>query len=232
MILFVAAWAVWRSCKRKGSVLFGITFLLYIACMPYTSGILLHTLENRYSPQPNVGNCDAIVVIGYGAVDDRIDVDGELGDLTSITSARISAAARLQHIIGKPIIVSGGKVFDTSGCESEIGARQLIHLGVAPSNVICENKSRTTRENAEYTQKILNQYNFKNPILIASAFHLPRAVLEFKKVGVNVIPYPVDWHTRSILEDNIMAFIPTYDGLWGTGTASREWIGIAAAQLR
>jgi uncharacterized SAM-binding protein YcdF (DUF218 family) len=60
-------------------------------------------------------------------------------------------------------------------------------------------------------------------VLVTSAYHMPRSIGIFRKVGFEVEPYPVDWRTsgRSISEFLI-------GGLSRVDTACREWIGVLA----
>jgi len=45
---------------------------------------------------------------------------------------------------------------------------------------------------------IVDKHGFNKPILVTSAFHMKRAVKQFEKNEVNVIPYPTDYQTNSI----------------------------------
>ena len=59
--------------------------------------------------------------------------------------------------------------------------------------IILENKSLNTTQNAQYTANILKERNFKNPLVVTSAFHMERAVANFDKLGIKTIPYPCDY---------------------------------------
>ena len=48
-------------------------------------------------------------------------------------------------------------------------------------------------QNAEYSTNILKSRKYKQPLLVTSAFHMERAVVNFNKLGVDVIPYPCDY---------------------------------------
>lgn len=63
--------------------------------------------------------------------------------------------------------------------------------------IILEDKSRDTFENALYTKEICIRSGFKNSMLITSASHMSRAVLSFKKVGMDVMPFPANFKTGS-----------------------------------
>ena len=67
-------------------------------------------------------------------------------------------------------------------------------------------------------------------LLVTSAFHMPRSVGLFRKVGFPVIPWPVDYRTSG--EEGIGLFRDNAaDSLQTTTMAMREWIGLAAYWL-
>ena len=64
----------------------------------------------------------------------------------------------------------------------------------------------------------------------ASAYHLPRAIGAFRKVGFMVEAYPVDWRTRGS-EDLARVFSTLSEGLSRTDTAVHEWLGLVVYWL-
>lgn len=56
----------------------------------------------------------------------------------------------------------------------------LENLGVAKKDIIAETQSLNTTENARYTKQYLQQYNYKRPLLVTSAFQMRRAVARFQ----------------------------------------------------
>ena len=58
------------------------------------------------------------------------------------------------------------------------------------NDIIIENQSRNTKENAINSAKILDKKN--EYILITSAVHMKRSILCFKNVGLKIIPFSVD----------------------------------------
>ena len=70
----------------------------------------------------------------------------------------------------------------------------------------------------------------ENWLLVTSAFHMPRSVGLFRKVGFPVIPWPVDYRTSGAEGIGLFRDNPA-DSLQTTTTAIREWIGLAAYWL-
>lgn len=63
-------------------------------------------------------------------------------------------------------------------------------------------------------------------LLVTSANHMPRAVGCFRRVGFDVIPYPVDQRARS-WKESTFPFASILDNFSTTDLAVREWFGLA-----
>lgn len=95
----------------------------------------------------------------------------------------------------KRIIISGGSIYEKRPKEADFLSKELLLLGVCAQDVIIENQSRTTFENAAFTKKIIDSMKLRPPfVLVTSAMHVPRAARVFKKAGIQVIPFPADFH--------------------------------------
>ncbi|EST12789.1 YdcF family protein [Sporolactobacillus laevolacticus] len=226
-VTLLAALAFWmfRKKQRFCYVFGGLTLFMYLAFIPLTGILLVHPLENHYLP-PDHPEGDVIVMLGGGATLGTPDMNGE-GQLSGDAANRLLTTFRLYKLTKLPIILSGGKVYPDSGVEAEIGRRQLVALGVPENKVFIENKSITTRTNALNTKKILVTHHFKMPILVTSAFHMPRAVMIFKKIGIDVTPYPTDYLVSKKLALYPGQFVPSSGGI--AFTALKEYVGMLAS---
>ena len=95
------------------------------------------------------------------------------------------------------IIVSGGDGHMTAAYDDDttIARRLISGFGIEPERLIAEPLSRNTYENALNSAAILKREKLGPCLLVTSAFHMPRAVGMFRKVGETVIPWPVDYRT-------------------------------------
>jgi uncharacterized SAM-binding protein YcdF (DUF218 family) len=210
--------------KLYGKILIAFTLLFYLLSTELVGELIIKSLEQRYQP-PNHPNGDVIVMLGGGATSDTPDING-LGQLSGSSANRLLTAVRLYKAIDAPIIVSGGKVFSDSGNEAEIAKRQLLSLGVPANEILIENKSLNTAQNAQYTKKLLDQFHFHKPILVTSAFHMYRSVKNFAKVGVTVEPYPTDYKTSKKTVIYPGKFVPS--DLSNLRTSLKEYLGLFA----
>ena len=191
--LFALAWYAWkkRGEKRLAALLFALTFAFYLLCTSVVAERTLGWLEQAYLP-PAEPQGDVIIMLGGGAMPDSPDVDG-VGALCSSPANRLLTAVRLQRKLGVPILLSGGQVYEDTGAEAKIARRMLIDLGVPEEQILVETRSVNTTQNARYSAEILRAHGLTHPILVTSAFHMKRAVLNFKKQGIDVVPYPADY---------------------------------------
>jgi len=223
LIIYIVLY--YKKNKSLPKLIFTITILFYIFSIPLTSNLLMHSLEYKYLPPAKLDG-DVIIVLGGGATLTSPDLSGS-GNLSGPSANRLLTAARINKKNGLPIIFSGGQVFKTTGNESEIAKRQLLDLGISENAVIIENKSLNTTENANFTAVLLKKYDYEKPILITSAFHMYRAIINFNKSGVkNLEMYPCDYCTNKKLSVDFNSFVPTTSNLNYSSIALHEYLGI------
>lgn len=220
-IFFLGLWFVaWRLYKKREKRLAGmlaaLVFVFYLMCTSLVSERLMGALEGTYTPPENPQG-DVIIMLGGGAFPDTPDVSGT-GTLCSAPANRLLTAVRLQRKLDLPIILSGGQVYSDSGPEAVIAKRMLMDLGVPEDKIIVEGKSINTTQNAKFSTEIMRERGLSHPILVTSAFHMRRSVLNFAKNGVEVTAYPSDYRVNlrhdfhynklkpsvSALDDNVL----------------------------
>ncbi len=199
LFTLIAFWAWRRRERRIAGALMAVTFVFYLLSTSIVGDALLRGLESQYTPPAEPAG-DVIVVLGGGATKDTPDVDGT-GSLCAGPASRLLTAARLWRRLHIPLLLSGGQVYEDSGPEAWIGRRVLIGLGVPAEDILMETESLNTTQNAIYTAALLREKGFSRPILVTSAFHMPRSVLCFAKQGIEVVPYPADFQANRAARD-------------------------------
>lgn len=122
--------------------------------------------------------CDATPSTRKGchAADAIVAVSG--GD----TSARAKEAIKLYKNGWAPIIIFSGAAADKSGPSNASVMQQLaINEGVDPIDILIEENSETTHENAKETSTIFTKRSMESAILVTSAYHERRVMLEFER---------------------------------------------------
>lgn len=97
------------------------------------------------------------------------------------TPARVGEAIKLYQNGWAPKLIFSGAAADKSGpSNAEAMRREAREAGVPDEDIITEEYSETTKQNAEKTQDILNRNQISSVILVTSAYHQRRASLEFE----------------------------------------------------
>ena len=127
-------------------------------------GCLLVGLLTFFAPtllfvESKGARADAIVVLG-----------GEAGD-------RTFRAVEIFKSGAAPLIVV------TGNGDCDLIRDRILLTGVSSDRVIVEENSRSTKENAEFSLKLLRQHGCKKVILVTSWYHSRRALACFKHYG-------------------------------------------------
>lgn len=225
--IFIICLLIIASFAKKRVRLMAIVcaILIYVLSIEPTKDRILIPLEDAYNTPTlkEIEACNAYVVLGGGLYDNAPDLTGK-GIPTAIAFTRIVDAARLYSLIKRPIIFSGGKVFNRRS-ESEVAKRILCSLGVKEKDIILEDRSTDTIENAEYVKEKAGPLNLKRIVLITSAFHMKRAMMLFKRHFEDITPYPAGYRTARA-EYDVLSFLPSASNLYDISLALKEYMGI------
>lgn len=196
------------------------------------STMLLAGLENRFvrtdlTQGPQV---QGIIILG-GAEDGRAGTDRELAGLNEAAERLTEGAALALRFPSAQVVFSGGNAHLTKDQPAEaVSASAVLQaLGVARERLVLEEAARNTWENAVFTKALIDPKPGERWLLVTSAFHMPRAMGCFRKAGLAVEPWPVDYRTakrwKLDLGDNYIT------GLRQTDFVVREYIGLVAYAL-
>jgi len=222
--LILSIYLMRKKHKKPAAILLVADLLLYILSTGVFSNAFIHTLEGKYSFPKEIRG-DVIIELGGGAIADTTGVHGK-GTLSSNAASRMITVLQLYNKLKVPIIVSGGKVYEDTGDEAQISKAILMSLGVAAEDIIIDNRSLNTEQNAKNCAVILKEKGFTKPLLVTSAFHMPRSVKLFMKKGVRVTAIPCDYQTNSKLTTTLWSFVPSSFSLSNTALAFKEYLGM------
>ncbi|MDB5232289.1 MAG: YdcF family protein [Chitinophagaceae bacterium] len=137
-------------------------------------------------------------------------------------------------IIDKILITGGsGLITNQTFREADFLQEKFITAGVAAEDIIIENNSRNTYENALFTKRLLDSIRIRAPfVLITSSLHMPRSLILFRHMNVPVVPYPCDFITvaENITPDEI--FIPSAWAMLKWQSMIKEWVGILFYKIK
>lgn len=210
---------------------FALAAGLWISSIPPVANLFVDRVESDYT-FASYEDADVIIMLGGGIYSHSPDFTGK-GSPSPASMERMVTAARLQRKLDIPIIISGGKIYESSESSiSIIANRFLIDLGVPPEAIIKENRSRDTYENALYCKTICEEKGFIKPILVTSGNHMKRSIISFDKVGLEVIPFPCGAILYKNLNYSWTSYLPSASALETTSSALHEKIGLLYYRIR
>jgi uncharacterized SAM-binding protein YcdF (DUF218 family) len=194
---------------------------------------LYYPLEQRFPPWDATGGTpDGIVVLG-GAIDADLSAGRGTAVFDSFAGRLIAAAALARRYPKARLLYTGGSASpgaDDAPKEADFAPAVFESLGISRDRIMVERRSRNTFENAEFSKVLAAPKQGERWLLVTSAFHMPRSVGIFRKVGFAVEPCPVDWRLAGA-SDLLRFTVIAVDGLEFTDLATREWIGLLAYWL-
>ena len=165
------------------------------------------------------------------------DYNNDLDELTIYRQAdRIFQAITLYRTGKvKKILISGdsGYITDRGLHEARQMKSILVKWGFPPEDILTEDISKNTHENAKESAKVLKKHKeLKSYLLVTSGTHMKRSLACFKKEGLNCTPFSTDLLTNktgSFHWDQY--FIPNMDNFGGWNKLIKEMVGYIAYSI-
>lgn len=192
--------------------------------------LLLYPLESRFPPwDGGRGAPDGIIVLG-GSIESDLSAAHGVAVFNASVDRIITAAGLARRYPNARVVFSGGNpnlVSSDAAKEADFALPVFESLGFSQDRLIMERRSRNTLENAEFSKALISPKPGERWLLVTSAYHMPRSVGIFRKVGFDVEPYPVDWRVGG--RDDLLKFsVFSVEGLGRVDLAWREWTGLLA----
>ncbi|WP_228878142.1 YdcF family protein [Paraburkholderia saeva] len=222
LALFFAAFLLWR--RQRSTVLIIALALFWLLSSGWLTAPLLAWAQHGAHPvaRATFSGRAAIVMLGSGT---EYDANGRLipkRDAIARIEKTAAIYADCTRVAARcDVIVSGGNPQRHEATEADTYLPWLLARGVARNDVVLENRSLTTYENAKRVVSILQREHYDSTILVTSAHQMPRALLDFHRFGC--FPQPVISNTRRAH----VGVLPRYINLVNADIALHELIGIA-----
>jgi uncharacterized SAM-binding protein YcdF (DUF218 family) len=227
VVLIAGAVALYSGRAKLGRrlLLAGMALLLLGGLLPASNWLIL-PLEQRFPrPDPAGAPITGIIVLG-GAEDARVWKGRQVHALNEAAERFTEALALARRFPDARLVFTGGgiEIVGTPAIGAEAARAMFDDLGVG-GRLALESRARDTWENALYTKALVEPKPGERWLLVTSAWHMPRAMGVFRRVGFPVEPWPVDYRTAGGW-DALRIFDAPADGLKRLDTALREWIGL------
>lgn len=220
-LLLVALAALLLFRRKKTGVIVAAVALTLAAAMslPLVANGLSRTLEGAPISTTELKQTQAIVVLGCGVYYGAPEYGGDTVSRYSLE--RLRYAAKLARESTLPLLVTGGSVYGGQP-EGELMKQVLEKEFSVPVRWV-ETQSRDTAENAVFSAALLKASGINHIALVTHAWHMPRALIEFKKQGLITAPAPMGFAPRgtTLFE----SLLPSSGAFERSANAIHEWVG-------
>jgi uncharacterized SAM-binding protein YcdF (DUF218 family) len=223
-------WFTRRLQAEKVLITVGTVMLLLLG-NSQVSSVFLRMLEQRYHPvdlsslplpKGRSGKAAYVVVLGSGySPDPRVDLDSALSEDAMVRL--VEGVQICLKLTGCKLILSGGPP-----AAAQTMSKVALSLGVKPQDIILEEHSRDTEQEAQFIKPIVGVTPF---LLVTSASHMPRALALFGKLGMKPTAAPTDYLAK---QSDVAAPDEIYPSTYGLHESERavyEYLGLAWEKL-
>jgi uncharacterized SAM-binding protein YcdF (DUF218 family) len=233
-IILIVAGAFFIKRKWGKSCLWSGIFLLWFFSNQFIANQAMQVWEPEFKPFNEIKNHEiGIVLTGV------TNLSKTAYDRTFFNKGadRITHALQLyQEGKIKKILITGGQGLNPVNpqSEAEVLQRFLLMTGVPAEDMMIEDQSKNTAQNAEFSKSFLEEKGIsitQEFVLITSAFHMSRAKGCFDKVGLKTITFPTDYYSSDTKFDIPTLLFPDPYSIFMWHKLVKEWIGIAVYRI-
>lgn len=210
----------------------GLAVLVYAGSIPAIPNWLVGKVEHTYDaplipPGDSVDRPYILVLSGGWFRPTEGGYEIKLGENSF---ERTLAAVDLWKRTGGKLLFSGAPLPDLSDSVAQRMATLAMRMGVPEAQIVVEGTSRNTHENLAFCEQKFQLSRKKPVILVTSALHLVRSAAIAKQLGIDVIPYPVDFRSSEQLSWQL--WIPSNEAAMAFEEVLHEIVGLAAYKIR
>ncbi|MDB2562327.1 YdcF family protein [Sulfurimonas sp.] len=228
MILSLFAfWLLFKYFKKERLSLISLSLalsFLFLFSYPVTSNLLIKNLEDKYTTYKYTKEVQYIHVLGSGhnkeifhPISSRLGGTGIMRVIEGVIIYKKSKNSKL--------IFTGYKG-SSNISNAKMHAKLALELGVKEEDIIIGSEPKDTQEEALFSKKVVGDNSL---ILVTSASHMSRAVMLFQSTGLNPIPAPTNFHSKTNVD---FLQLPNSTAFTKSQVAMHEYIGILWSKLK
>lgn len=188
LVLAIAGAALLGRRPRLGRALLwsGLGLLVALSTWTVAGGLLRLVDDSPPVTLAQARSAQAIVILGGGVRRNAPEFGGET--VGHLTLDRVRYGALVARATGLPVLVTGGAL-GSARSEADV-MRETLEREFGVPVRWTEDRSRNTRENAQFSAARLEREGVKRVLLVAHGFDMRRARAEFTAAGLEVVPAP------------------------------------------
>lgn len=221
------------SWEKTGKVLLWIIGIwILVITTPPIPRLLVKSLEDQYTQIPNsvvtdlTDSCD-IIVLGRSHSDDKnLSPNNQL---SNIALGRLIEGIRIHKMITASRLILSGYRGQSELPQALVLYRTALLLGVDSGAMsMLPMPTNTWMEAKEYINRFGRN---RNLILVTCAVDMPRAIMLFRKAGVNPIPAPTNFLYKHGTHKYRWRWIPCSDNIRNLEEVIHEYAGLVWSWL-
>jgi uncharacterized SAM-binding protein YcdF (DUF218 family) len=224
-VFLLLGYGIWR--RKRWPAVVAMT-LLYVASTRYMAGLVLGGLEARSRPMAVVEAPPADAVVVLGGIFGPPVPDGQVPNVAD-SSERLEAGIALLNQGRAPMLVfTGGRLpwNESAEMEGERAKRFVVARGIPSEKILVTGLVRNTADEALAVAEMMQRQRWNRIILVTTAWHMPRAARLFRRAGIDIVPFPVDYRLGATGSWHLLDFVPSGEALEQTEQGLREVYGI------
>jgi uncharacterized SAM-binding protein YcdF (DUF218 family) len=235
-LIGLLAWAfLSKNAQKKARILRGTFFFTLIITNPFLMHQTYRLYETPMVPMTEMRDTADIGIVLGGFC--NFDISGyERLHFNEASNRLTDALVLYKKGLVRKLLISGGdgKLLGGKTLEALKVAPFLLSMGVHESDILLESRSRNTHENALFSKQLIDSLNIKtaNILLITSASHMPRSMACFRKVGLQITPYPAHFVAEKPNFGFKYWLTPDARAFSKWETILKEWVGYGVYWLK
>jgi uncharacterized SAM-binding protein YcdF (DUF218 family) len=236
-LVVLVSWAYFtKNDKKRRSILRGCFWLVILMTNPFLSNRVYRAWEYPEVSMASLKDTFDVGILLGGYSDFEVYPAFDRLNYNHAANRFSETLLLYKRGIIKKILLTGGdgRLIGERLNEADKAKALLLQLGVPEFDILMENQSSNTRENAVFSKVVLEKQGLLHSkiLLITSAFHMKRAMGCFKKVGIDFTPFPAHFFANRLQWDTLSTITPDSKAFFKWEKFMKEWIGYGVYWLQ
>lgn len=199
ILVAVAIGLAWLQLRRTAYLFAALVLVLYfgVGCGPL-AGLLAERLQAEYTANAVIRQAPATAIVLLGGGTELVtDARSATAEIAPLAYGRVVKSLQIYRDCKRVnsvcfLVVTGGDPQHHGATEAAVYGAMLRQLGVDPADLVLEERSLNTFQNAQNTAPLLQSHKVDQVFLVTSGMHLRRSLLYFGHFGIAAQPIRAD----------------------------------------
>ncbi len=197
-LIAIAIGLAWLNLRRSAYLVGALVLVLFvgIGCGPIAA-LMVSGLQAGYSADAVIRPAQGTAIILLGGGTEAVEGPSRSVEVGPLAYGRLVKSLQLyrecKHVNNVCfLLITGGDPEHHGASEAAVYGAELRQMGVDPADLVLEERSLNTFQNAQFTAPLLQSHKVDQVLLVTSGVHLRRSLLYFAHFGVAARPVRAD----------------------------------------